>query len=232
MKLAVFDLDGTLIGLNPIDDEAFAAAFRDELGIDCTTLEWSQFQYVTNAGIAGALVEAIEESRRADALTRVRSRFFDLLERGSSERGWEFIPIAGAADLVGRLPHAEWRGVIATGCWRSSVEIKLRSSGLGALLPFVCSDDDRSREGIVRRAIALAAELYGAEFERVVMIGDAVWDVRTAANLALPFVGVATPERELVLRSAGAMHFVRDFADFDHVMRTFENAGVPVRFAR
>lgn len=232
MNLAVFDLDGTLIGLNPIDDEAFATAFREELGIDCSTTDWSQFEYVTNTGIAAALLETIEEAKRAEALARVRSRFIDLLARGSSEDGRGFVPIRGAAEVVARLPHAQWNAVIATGCWRASVEVKLRSSGLGPILPFVCSDDDRSREGIVRRAIELARGNYGCDFDRVVMIGDAVWDVRTASNLGLPFVGVATPERELALRSAGATHFIRDFSDFDAVLHALEEATAPVKFAR
>ncbi len=223
MKLIVFDLDGTLIDINPIDDEAFVTAFREELGINCATTDWSQFEFVTNAGIAGALVEALEEPLRTEALGRVRRRFVDLLERGSVGRA--FRPIRGAAALIEHLPQTDWRAVIATGCWRSSVEVKLRSSGLEGLLPFVSSDEDRSREGIVRRAILLAAEQHASEFDRIVMIGDAPWDVRTARKLALPFVGVGA-QPEILLR-LGAIQVLRDFEDVDAVIAVLESAGVP-----
>ncbi len=223
MKLVVFDLDGTLIDINPIEDEAFVTAFREELGIDCTTTDWSQFEFVTNAGIAGAFMEAVEEPLRTEALRRVRRRFVDLLERGSASRA--FRPIRGAAALIEHLRRTDWRAVIATGCWRSSVEVKLRSSGLEGLLPFISSDEDRSREGIVRRAIALAAEQHASEFDRIVMIGDASWDVRTARKLALPFVGVGS-QPDLLLR-LGATQVLRDFEDVDAVIAVLESAVVP-----
>lgn len=227
MRLVVFDLDGTLIDINPIDDEAFVTAFREELGIDCTRTDWSQFEFVTNSGIAGALLESVEEHSRASALQRVRQRFVEILERESSEASRAFRPISGAASFIIGLPRTEWRGVIATGCWRASVHVKLRSAGLAGLLPFVSSDDDRSREGIVRRAIALAREQYGSQFDRVVMIGDAPWDVRAAAKLGLPFVGVADGPRSKLLHILGVTHIVRDYGDVGEVMAAFESACLP-----
>jgi phosphoglycolate phosphatase-like HAD superfamily hydrolase len=227
MKLVVFDLGGTLIDINPIDDAAFVTAFREELGIDCTTTDWSQFEFVTNSGIAGALLESLEERFRASALQRVRQRFVELLERESSGASRAFRPIRGAASLIERLPRTEWRGVIATGCWRASVHVKLRSAGLAGLLPFVSSDDDRSREGIVRSAITLAMEEYGMQFDRVVMIGDAPWDVRAAEKLGLPFVGVADGPQSKLLRDLGVTHIVRDFEDAGEVLAAFESARLP-----
>ena len=225
MNLVVFDLDGTLIDINPIDDAAFVTAFREELGIDCTARDWSEFEFVTNTGIAGALLETLEEPLRPEALIRVRRRFFDLLERRSASCA--FRPIRGAAAFIERLPLTDWRGVIATGCWGSSVEVKLRSSGLEGLLPFACSDGERSREGIVSQAIALSRERHGTDFDRIVMVGDAPWDVRTAARLGLPFVGIAEESATQRLRDLGATHFLRDFASLDEVMSVLESARPP-----
>ena len=52
-------------------------------------------------------------------------------------------------------------------------------------------------EGIVQAAIARAGAAYGtATFEKTVLVGDAIWDVRTAQRLGLPFIGMEVVRRQ------------------------------------
>ena len=81
---------------------------------------------------------------------------------------------------------------------------------------------------LARAAIARSEERNGrAPFTRIVSIGDAPWDVRTAHRLGLPFVGVAVSESEVRLRREGAAHVLRDLDDAGDVLRMLEEARVP-----
>jgi hypothetical protein len=77
-------------------------------------------------------------------------------------------------------------------------------------LPLASCDDDISRDGILRRGIALAR---GTRNDIVVSFGDAPWDARAAANLRLPFVGIASGSNAENLRQGGAAAVFEDFRD-------------------
>jgi phosphoglycolate phosphatase-like HAD superfamily hydrolase len=80
----------------------------------------------------------------------------------------------------------------------------------------------------VRAAIDRAKTQYGESgFERIVSVGDAMWDVQTAWRLALPFVGVASGERAAMLRNNGARTTIEDFVNYQHCMECFERAAPP-----
>jgi phosphoglycolate phosphatase-like HAD superfamily hydrolase len=104
---------------------------------------------------------------------------------------------------------------VATGGWLASATVKLRAAGVEAaeLPPMACADDAESREDIVRLAWQRAEAQAGITFDRVVSIGDAPWDVRTARSLGLPFIGIATGARAERLRTAGAQMVLPNFSD-------------------
>ena len=116
--------------------------------------------------------------------------------------------------------------VIATGAWAASAALKIRAASLPPL-PLASSDDHPTRQGIVERALALATEHYGGlSFSRIVLVGDAPWDVDVARKLQLPFVGIAAGQRD-ALTACGASHVLQDFASFDAVVAALESADVP-----
>ena len=63
--------------------------------------------------------------------------------------------------------------------------------------------------------------------EHAVYVGDAIWDVRAAARLDLPFVAVASAEKASRLREAGATVFVDDFRDPERVLEALRQASPP-----
>ncbi len=117
-----------------------------------------------------------------------------------------------------------WAVAIATGCWRRSAQFKIEVAGIPADgLPAAFADDGPSRESIVRTAI----ERAGRGFQRIVLIGDADWDVRTARQLGLPFIGIGGSRRAERLRFAGAGHTIENFLDQNGFIRALEEAGTP-----
>ena len=107
--------------------------------------------------------------------------------------------------MLGELPAKGWQIAVATGGWGPSARLKLSVAELAIDdAVFACADDGRSRADIVRLARDRAEAFYGRRFDRVVSIGDGVWDVQTAIELDMPFVGIGTGNARDQLRRAGA----------------------------
>lgn len=61
----------------------------------------------------------------------------------------------------------------------------------------------------------------------MISVGDAVWDVDTARQLMLPFVGVGDREQAERLWQAGASHILTNYLDFSHCLDCFAKARMP-----
>jgi phosphoglycolate phosphatase-like HAD superfamily hydrolase len=231
-RLAVFDIDGTLTATNAVDDECFRSAVAEALSLDATLLEWHDAPHVTDSSIVHWLwVRHRSAAPEPSHLVKFRERFVRLLQAQLDAAPHRFCAIAGATGLFAHLRSAGWTVALATGGWGVSAQLKLQAAGLWlADVPLACADDAHTREEIVQLAHRRArerSERSGAEFERVVSVGDGVWDVHTARNLGIPFVGVAPPEKAARLREAGATTLLPDLQQWDKVLQALETASVP-----
>jgi beta-phosphoglucomutase-like phosphatase (HAD superfamily) len=206
MHIALFDIDGTLTASNEIDSECFSESFRDVFGIDIDT-NWDAYEHTTDRGIAA---EALRRARGREPaeheLLLHRTRFVQLLE----VRMTNLKEIAGAGAFIAQLLARDWRIALCTGAWSDSARLKLSRAGFAFDLPLASCDDDISRDGIVRRGIALVG---GGPHDNVVSFGDAAWDVRAARALQLPFIGIASGLSAEELRRSGAAEVFEDFRD-------------------
>jgi len=228
-SLAIFDIDGTLTDTNAIDDACYRSAVAEAIGVPEVEIDWSGTAHFTDRGIFDWLYNI--RGRRAPSeadIAVARDRLTELLTAAMSESPREFLPITGAPAVFAHLAQHGWRISIATGCWGESARLKLRAAGINipdALM--ACSDDAASRSDIVTLSRERAAEFYGCEFSRIVSIGDAMWDVETAAALQLPFVGVGRGERAARLRRGGARVVIDDYSDLAAFTDALEHAAVP-----
>lgn len=143
-----------------------------------------------------------------------------------------FAEIAGSSSMLRQLNReSDWRLAIASGGWRISAELKLETIGIGIdEFPAAFADDGFSREDILNSALSKAREHYQqSNFERVVSVGDGLWDVRTASNLKFPFLGIGAGEREKKLREAGASHVIEDYVYYDKLIRILREARIPLK---
>lgn len=140
-----------------------------------------------------------------------------------------FGEIPGATAFLARLRHAKWGVAIATGGWERSARFKMDAEELGAgHLPAAFAEDGPARHDIVQAAIARAKTYYRENaFPRVALVGDAIWDLRCAQTLGLPFVAVAHPDRATHLGELGTSHVVEHFIDQNDCFRCLEGARVP-----
>jgi phosphoglycolate phosphatase-like HAD superfamily hydrolase len=231
MNLAIFDVDGTLTRTNDVDSLCYVRCVQEELDIDVSGLNWADYTFVTDIGITnqmfrerfGRLPEIVE-------IERLQRRLVRLLEETHATSPEAFAPVPGAVDVLEWLQsQPAWHVGIATGCWQASAQLKLRAAGIPAQgIPAAYCEDGQSREEVVRTAIdRCCAAAQVKHFDRIVSIGDGIWDIATAVQLSLAFVGVCIDGRDGPLRRRGATHVVRDFNDRDEVLRSLREAGVP-----
>jgi phosphoglycolate phosphatase-like HAD superfamily hydrolase len=232
MKLVVFDLDGTLTATSAVDETCFVQAFADSLNIHQLSTNWLDYDHATDTAVARqAFLKQFGREPESTETLKVVERFVQLLSRHHDSDSALFAEIPGASAFLTELhENAEWGIALATGGWKRSAEFKIRAAGLPLVkFPAAFAEDGPSREAIVQTAIDRASAWYQCrEFERIVSVGDAVWDVRTARQLKLPFLGVADEPRATLLRENGARHVVEHFLDPARCLQLLGDAIVPM----
>jgi phosphoglycolate phosphatase-like HAD superfamily hydrolase len=226
-RLAVFDIDGTLTDTNAVDDECYLRSVADILGLSRQSLDWSEAPHVTDSALLRWLAERHTCPLNATHESDVLHRFLELLAQQFAANPARFHAIAGAPNVHAELESRGWHIALATGGWEPSARFKLKAIGFDtAGIVLASATDALTRIDIVRLALERATEALGA-FERVVSVGDATWDVRTAAAVGWPFVGVATGVPADRLRAAGASTIVSDLSDITALCLALEVAEVP-----
>jgi len=214
-KLAVFDVDGTLTQTMGLFDRCWVKAAAEVLGTDAISQEWGSYPHTTDSGILAHLFgEHRGRAPSAEETARTQALYMESLDEACTDAA----ELPGAAAFLDRLRRSGvWTIAIATGNWERAARLKLERAGFDLDgLPIATADDALSREEIVALAVARA----GADFQRVVYLGDAVWDQRAARLLGMPFVGIGPRRFEL-------SPSFPDYADPESVIEALLTAPVP-----
>lgn len=218
-KLAILDIDGTLTNTSHIDEVCFTRAVAETHGVAEIGASWANCLHVSDSGITHQIfLDHFGREPVDDDLSPLKTRFFDLLHEHIALDATFFAEVPGAREMVARLEQKDdWVIAVATGCWRGSAKMKLAAAGIDLdRFPGGFAEDARAREGIVQTAIDRARRHYGHDrFAKIVSVGDGLWDLRTAINLDLDFIGIADDDRAEALRASGAKHVVGDYRDLD-----------------
>ena len=222
MKLAIFDIDGTLTETNEVDDKCFVKAFAASHQITNIETDWTKYTHVTDSGLLSEIFnQKLGRSPNEEDFLIFKSRFIENLNEYASKDETLFAEVSNAKAMLEKLKlEKDWAIALATGCFYDSAKLKLEKAKIKVKdFPIGTADDTVSREEILRTAIEKSLEKYGLEeFEKIVSIGDGVWDVRTAKNLSLDFVGIASGKRAEVLREEGANYINKDFRDYENFL--------------
>ncbi len=215
--LVIFDVDGTLAHTSRVDDECWVDAAREVLGIDSMSTDWSDYTHSTDEAIASDLIRDRTDLPQTTATVhRLRDAFIERIRGALVTDPGLFRPVPGSPEVFATLRDAGWASAIATGGWRTTACLKLDAAGVPhAEVPAAHADDAHPRESIVTIAAERAERHHGRGFERIVYVGDGVWDVRAAGRLGIGFVGIAEGERASRLRDEGATTVLPDFAARD-----------------
>lgn len=216
--LVIFDIDGTLTKTKRVDDSCFKSAFRETFGIDIESQDWEDLKNVTDWGITEEII--LREKGRvptANEYKTLTANFVNRLNIEFAKRPAQFNAIKGANQFLAHLRQKNYQISIATGGWQHSAELKLKASGLDiSEIPFANSNDHKTREEIIKRAILLSEIKYNRKFQKFVYFGDGVWDYSTSKRLGLQFIGIDS-DRSNKLKLLGVEHVFEDYRDIEAI---------------
>lgn len=188
MNLIVFDIDDTLTQSVTQHQLAFVHTMK-ATGIIEIDGNWKAYKHHTDSYI---LKENYENNFKAPfdpgLLDDFENRMLDIMSTLEPIKA-----IKGAGHFVDFLRNEEnYALAFATGSLLAPAIFKLEQADIWYTEELiVASNRFYERELIVSEAIEKARQYYKvSDFENIISIGDGIWDMQTAINLGLRFIGV------------------------------------------
>lgn len=207
--IVVFDIDGTLTDSIPQHQIAFERALR-QFNFPALRTDWGNYRHHTDSAIFS---EAWEEAKFADSpnLAALEAHYRRELDDQLAKK--PLLEIAGAASFIQWLKQHGWAVAYATGSLRYGAEKKLAALDIDARdAILVTASEYQTREDLLINAIKLASEQSSLPAgQKVISVGDGLWDLKTAQNLQLAFIGIGEGPKAGLLTDLGA----EVFADFN-----------------
>lgn len=164
--LAILDNDGTICDTPHAEDVCYAKAIERVTGRSLSTLDWATYEEPTSSAIVRNLLSGDPLAPAKEEA--IKREFVRLLEEERAKFPGAFTPLPGAVLFIERLrKEAICAVAIATGCFDTSAEFKLRCCGIAiGDFPHATSSDTSRRRDI----IPLAAARAGCEISSVVYL--------------------------------------------------------------
>src|SRR2546421_10861037 len=202
----LFDVDGTLVDTTYLHAVTWWEALRQG---DHDVPMWTIHRAIGMGSdkILDALLgedrDRDEDQKLADAHAALYSTYWDRLR-----------PLPGAADLLRACRSSGRKVVLASSASERELRALRRALDADEVIDVATSASDAKESKPAPDILGVALDRAGLAASQVVLVGDSVWDVRAAARLDIPCVGVTcggTSAEELT--RAGAVAGYQDPAD-------------------
>ncbi|MEM6966252.1 MAG: HAD hydrolase-like protein [Bacteroidota bacterium] len=228
-KLIIFDIDGTLLYSNKIDSQCFADTYQQIYNKVFPTIDWAEYPHVSDDTIFKTVIkDHFKRVPDESEMEQFKNAFVHLIQTKRKIRPQDFREVKNSRKTVELLLADSCYEVgIATGGWRQPAMVKLQHIKVPTdTLHMSFADGNPTREAIIQ-GVFEQTDALKLQFEKIVYVGDAPWDVRTTRNMNLPFVGVRREGDFDKLRKLGADTIIADYSNFDQFLEAIETAEVP-----
>lgn len=203
-NLIVLDIDGTLTDTVDIHQSAFKKSLN-LIGVKEFNDKFGSYRHHTDSFIAKVIYET-NTSKKFDKKTSqvFENHLYEIISETTINE------ITGAKNFVNHIENQTDFGICyATGSMYLPAKHKLEKIGLNFTLDLlVASNEIEEREKIVEAAIEKSLKHYKVDrFERIITFGDGIWDLLTAKNLSLEFVGIGKRNQEILINNGMKKHF-------------------------
>ncbi len=210
-NLIVFDIDGTLTESVEIHQKGFINALT-QLGVQNIDSNFKEYKHHTDSFIAKEIYENDKSSPFSGIeIVKFEAHLLNFIQNH------QIAEIAGAKKTIEKIEnHTDFGICFATGSLLKPAKYKLDCIGLKYNSEqLIASNNIEDRESIVLTAIESAKSFYNTQkFERIISIGDGLWDLKTAQNLNLEFIGIGSKNKEIMTQH-GMDNYFEDLTDFE-----------------
>ena len=227
--LVIFDVDGTLVYSNRIDSQCFADTYEWIYGRPFPTIDWSKYPHVTDHTIFSTVIRQHFDRTITDGeIELFQQHYIGLLEEKRKVTPEAFKEVPHARKTVDKLLEDERFMVgIATGGWLRPAKVKLRHVEIQEHALYMSGADGKeTREDIIHHVIR-EVRMEAGEIERIVYVGDAIWDVHTTCRMNLNFIGVRRSGDFEVLERAGSKLVIQDYSNYERFLKAVFEAVPP-----
>nr|WP_299434235.1 HAD family hydrolase [uncultured Aquimarina sp.] len=203
-------MDGTLTDSVPMYLISVTKAMMS-LGIEDIDTDYNNYKHHTDSYALRYNYERnIKESFSENLLKDFENNLMEQMQ--------EFDPVKeihGAKSLIQFFRDNSIPFCFATGALPKPAMLKLQQCDIWYdELLLATSMTHESREGFVMDAIERAKTFYNTSaFTNIVSVGDGLWDLKTAQNLSLDFVGIGDKNKEKLIKH-GATKCYSDIEGF------------------
>ncbi|MFC5047548.1 HAD family hydrolase [Aquimarina hainanensis] len=201
--LFVFDIDGTLTDSVPMYLMAVTNAMY-ALGIKEIDTDYNAYKHHSDS-------YALRFNYERNFEIPYTKEILTLFEKALIEEMKTFSPVTeikGAGRFIDFLKTAKIPFCFATGSLPKPALLKMKQSGIWcdeAVL--ATSKTHEARTGFVAEAIEKAKKYYATSgFSKIISVGDGVWDLKTAKEMSLDFVGIGSKNKKELIK-LGAQHY-------------------------
>ncbi len=211
-NLLVFDIDDTITKSEFQHQSSFIKAMQ-HFGIVKINQNWAAYEHMTDSYI-------LRKNFRNNLIQTFDQKFIIKFE----EKMMEFmrshdkvVELLGAKAMIDNVKKNEdFDYCFATGSFLEPALMKLSQASIDHAKEIVIGSNHYfTREEIVQEAINKAKTFYAVkEYNTIISFGDGFWDLKTAKNLNLHFVGVGA-SKQIQFAEAGVKYCLKDWLEFD-----------------
>lgn len=215
MKLALFDIDGTLIstkGTDVISTKIIEKHFGVDISAVDIYVEGLTYYAILKKQLEAIGIEATHE-QLVNACNDYVSFFEEIYVEGMIEK------IEGVENLLVRLQKEGYKLGLLTGNTKEGSIAKLRKVALDTYFTFGAYGGDTDiRSELVPRALNEAAQLYGEVIEDVFLVGDTKKDYEAGFSNNLKVILVAQGKESFDDLKLVSNLVVPSYSDIDKLM--------------